>query len=343
MTKSQHNLHSQNYIQISIPDMLDQPCQIVDVRSPDEYSEGSISNSINIPLLSNEERNLVGILYKKFGQKKAIEEGYQILDPKLDVLKKWFDEIVSKERIVIYCARGGMRSKVVTTLLKSWGYDAIQLLGGYKAYRNHVITAIDNFRVKHLFVLHGQTGVGKTLIINKLDNAIDLEGIAQHRGSLFGAIGKTPRTQKQFESELFNRLLELDNSKAVFVEGESRKIGKVSIPNAFFKQLLTGSVVLLEATVGTRVTRIIDEYIHNQANSAPEIKTIIGKLKAELGKNVVDDLQQKIDNCEYSVCFQYLLEQYYDKKYIHTINQLNVMHTIDAEDLDQATFKINHL
>ena len=343
MTKSQHNLHSQNYIQISIPDMLNQPCQIVDVRSPDEYSEGSISNSINIPLLSNEERNLVGILYKKFGQKKAIEEGYQILDPKLDVLKKWFDEIVTKERIVIYCARGGMRSKVVTTLLKSWGYDAIQLLGGYKAYRNHVITAIDNFRVKHLFVLHGQTGVGKTLIINKLDNAIDLEGIAQHRGSLFGAIGKTPSTQKQFESELFNRLLELDNSKAVFVEGESRKIGKVSIPNDFFKQILTGSVILLEATVGTRVNRIIDEYIHNQANSAPEIKIIIGKLKTELGKKAVDDLQQKIDNCEYSACFQYLLEQYYDKKYIHTINQLNVIHTIDAEDLDPAVFKINHL
>ena len=343
MENPQQNLHYQQHDQLSVSDLLNQPCQIVDVRSPDEYLEGFISGSLNIPILSNEERSLVGILYKKFGQKKAIEEGYQILEPKLDVLKKWFENIETNIRIAVYCARGGMRSKVVTSLLKNWGYDAVQLSGGYKAYRNHVLTTIDSFKINHLFVLHGQTGVGKTLIINKLDNAIDLEGIAQHRGSLFGAIGKKPRTQKQFESGLFDRLLALDNSRPVFVEGESRKIGKVSIPNAFFKQLLSGSVILLEAPVATRASRITDEYIYNQKNAGPEIKVIIGKLKTELGKKVVIDLQNKIDNCDYAACFQYLLEQYYDKKYTHTINQLDVLRSIDADNLDQAVFEINNL
>lgn len=343
MMEPRKNLHNQNHIQISVPELQNQECQIIDVRSPKEYLDGAITTSINIPLLSDEERSVVGILYKKFGQKKAIKEGYDILEPKLDVLKKWFDKLVTNKQVIVYCARGGMRSKVVTSLLKNWGYNAIQLSGGYKAYRTHVINTIDDFKIKHPVVLHGQTGVGKTLMIYKLDNAIDLEGLAQHRGSLFGAIGKTPATQKQFETQLYDRLLEIDNEKSVYIEGESRKIGNVSIPNAFFRQLLNGIVILLEANVKTRVNRIIDEYIHNQSNSAPEIKLIIGKLNTELGNKAVKELQDKIDMCDYAGCFQYLLEQYYDKKYIHTINQLNVQQTIDAENLDSAVSEIKKL
>lgn len=343
MENPQQTLHIQHHDQLPVSDLFKQPFQVVDVRSPAEYIEGSISGALNIPLLSNEERSLVGILYKKFGQKKALEEGYQILEPKLNVLKKWFEDVSVNKQIAVYCARGGMRSKVVTSLLKNWGYDAIQLSGGYKAYRKHILETLNSFKINHLFVLHGQTGVGKTLIINKLDNAIDLEGIAQHRGSLFGGIGKKPKTQKQFESGLYDRLLALDNTQPVFVEGESRKIGKVSLPHAFFSQLLSGSVILLNAPVSTRASRITEEYIHNQQNSSPEIKTIIGKLKTELGKKAVIDLQSKIDNSEYDECFQYLLENYYDKKYIHTINQLDVLHSIDAQDLDQAVSEINNL
>lgn len=313
---------------------------IVDVRSPDEFGSGHMPKAINIPLLENNERKTVGILYKQFGRDKAIDQGYEIAGSKLSYLSEQYETLRNDQEIIVYCARGGMRSQVVTAFLRHLGFPARQMTGGYKGFRNWNLQQLNQFKLNHPIVLHGQTGVGKTLVLEQLPNSLDLEKIAAHRGSIIGALGKKPVTQKTFEAELLNNLLQLDNSKAIFIEGESRKIGNVSIPNPIFLQMRAAKALLLEASMKKRVERTIDEYVTRQPDHKHVVRETIYQLTNDLGKQPVARLIDLFDAENYAECFEYILINYYDRKYSHSMKKFNFVQRISTENLDQAR---NHI
>ena len=308
----------------------------IDVRSPKEFFEGHLPHAVNLPLLDDTERETVGVIYRRYGQYRAVEKGYDILEPKLDALKRHFDRFSEEKSVIIYCARGGMRSRVVTSLMRSFGYPAKQLQGGYKAFRNWNLNLLEQFTINDLIVLHGQTGVGKTLILNRLQNSIDLEKIAGHRGSMFGGIGKSPVTQKTFDSALLMILESIDNMKPVFIEGESRKIGKITIPRNIFNQMQHARHILLKAPIRIRAERIIEEYVTRQPTAIPEIGETIGYLRKDLGKTKVARLCRLFNEARYRECFEEILESYYDKKYSFGMKDLICRKEIWAEHIPTA-------
>ncbi|MCG8338039.1 MAG: tRNA 2-selenouridine(34) synthase MnmH [Proteobacteria bacterium] len=313
---------------------------VIDVRSPAEFDSGHMPNAVNIPLLANNERKTVGILYKEFGRDKAIDQGYQFAGSKLNYLSEQYETLRNKPAIIVYCARGGMRSQVVTAFLRHLGFPARQMTGGYKGFRNWNLQQLDQFKINHPIVLHGQTGVGKTLVLDRLSNSLDLEQIAAHRGSIIGALGKKPVTQKTFEAELLKKLLQLDNSKAMYIEGESRKIGDVSIPNSIFSQMRASKALLLEASMKTRVARTVDEYITKQPDHKHIVRKTIFQLTNDLGKKPIARLIDLFDTENYAECFEYILTNYYDRKYSHSMKKFNFARKISTENLDQARNEI---
>lgn len=331
------NLHQQSAPQVHIDDVWKSPGHLlVDVRSPKEYEEGRIPDAINLPLLNNSERATIGTLYKLHGSQEAIDEAYELMENKKDGFLAQIRKLPKDKTIVVCCARGGMRSQVVTVFLNMLGYTALQLYGGYKQFRAWTIKFFENFQFQNLVVLQGQTGVGKTIVLNKLNNSFDLEGLAHHRGSLFGGIGRTPITQKNFEAELMERLLELDNTSIIFVEGESRKVGDLVIPNNIFAQMKKAKVIMLEASIKTRTRRLIDEYIVEYPDLLQELRVIIPKLKGDIGKDNVEMLLNFFDEGNYEECISFVLIHYYDKKYAHSMKGLTPLETISTEDINQT-------
>ncbi|MCP4298275.1 MAG: tRNA 2-selenouridine(34) synthase MnmH [Proteobacteria bacterium] len=316
---------------------------VLDVRSQKEFLAGSLPNAHNLPLLDNEERSVIGLLYKRCGKGAAIEKGYGILSPKLKSLQQYFLKFSRSQKFVVYCARGGMRSNVITSLMCQLGYDSWQLVGGYKTFRNWLLKRLDSYEFHHLVVLQGVTGVGKTLVLNQLHNSVDLEGLARHRGSLFGGVGKEPENQKNFEAKLLLSLDRCDNTRSIVLEGESRKIGDVSIPANIHQQMKVGTIFLLEASIETRTRRTVEEYITKQNAAIPLIKEKIMLLKQDLGKKKIDDLLRLFDQKNYFDCFKSILLEYYDGKYQHSMGRLNIESKVDAEDVMMAARDIEKL
>lgn len=335
------NFHQTPVETIQVPEAWRQSkYRLIDTRSESEFSQGSIPGAINIPLLSDDERALVGYLYKHQGQKTAIEKGYEIFTPKVDHYLKTYRALDHPKPLIIYCARGGMRSQVICAFLASHGFQAIQLEGGYKSFRQWNLERLEKISLSWPVVLHGQTGVGKTLVLNQLDNALDLEGLANHRGSMFGGIGKTPISQKNFEAVLLNRIDELDPDRPIYIEGESRRIGKITLPAALFEQMKTAKLILLEASMETRVNRTVHEYIELQPETIPLVRKTIQALKPDLGARNVLMLLKTFDAGEYGVCFEYILSNYYDKKYNHALKEMRFERSVSTEDISTAASEI---
>ena len=204
-------------------------CIFIDVRTESEYKEDHILDAFNMPLFKDHEHCEVGTIYKMQGKNEAIQKGFDFVGYKLKDMYIQVTSLASEyDNIVIYCARGGMRSGSVCNLFASLGMSIYKLEGGYKAYRNYVLEYLDNImNVKNFIVVHGLTGVGKTDLLNILDEKnvdnIDLEGIAKNSGSTFGFIthDKKPPTQKKFESKIFEKIF-FSNSDYIFIESESK-------------------------------------------------------------------------------------------------------------------------
>lgn len=313
---------------------------LIDTRSESEFAQGSIPDAINIPLLSDDERAIIGILYKHEGQNSAIEKGYELFEPKIQNYLNQFSALPSSKPIAVYCARGGMRSQIICSFLNRHGYSALQLEGGYKSFRQWNLKKLEEIVLNDPVVLHGQTGVGKTLVLERMDNVLDLEGLADHRGSMFGGIGKSPVSQKNFEAALLRRVEALDNSRPIYIEGESRRIGKVSIPATLFEQMKSARLLLLEASINTRVERTVHEYIDLYPDTIPTIRYTIQQLKPDLGAENVNRLLDRFDKGDYAWCFEFILLNYYDKKYNHALKQMNFELTVSTEDLAAAATRI---
>ena len=210
---------------------------VIDVRSPAEFEKGHIPGAFNIPLFNNEERAIVGTLYKQKGKNEAVLAGLDIVGPKMSSLVSEARKISVNNEVLVHCWRGGMRSGSFCWLLNTVGIKASTLKKGYKAYRNHVLQSFE--KPFQIIILGGETGSGKTEILKYIreegEQVIDLEGIAHHKGSSFGAIGQEPQPRpEQFENDLALQWNKLDPSKRIWLEDESKNIGRVFITDSLW-------------------------------------------------------------------------------------------------------------
>ncbi|OGG98934.1 MAG: tRNA 2-selenouridine(34) synthase MnmH [Candidatus Lambdaproteobacteria bacterium RIFOXYD1_FULL_56_27] len=329
------DLHQNQNPQISVAEALEEVRPlIIDVRSPKEYEEGRIPGSVNLPLLDDLERHLIGILYKQTGPEEAIRKGYEVFEPKQTLWERQLAQLPQDRPWAVLCARGGMRSQVATNFIRQKGYPARQVQGGYKSYRNYCLEQFSVLGYPNLTVIQGQTGVGKTEVIRGLSNSLDLEGMANHRGSMFGAVGLTPRSQKNFEGLLLERLQAVDWSRPVFVEGESRKIGPVSIPAPLFSAMAQAPTILLTAPLVERAARITKEYVLGFPDRLGEVRTLVGKLFPDLGHKRVEELLEWFDRQQFQQCFEAVLAQYYDVKYNHSLSRMTFVAELENRETE---------
>jgi tRNA 2-selenouridine synthase len=299
---------------------------VVDVRSPGEFTQGHIPGAVSVPLFSNEERAIIGTIYKQRNRQEAVLKGMEIVGPKLQELVKNCVAAADNRQIFVHCWRGGMRSGFVATLLEMYGLHVATLRHGYKAYRTLTLNTFD--KSYNIIVLGGKTGSGKTRILKKLsekgEQVIDLEGLAHHKGSAFGALGEPAQpTQEQFENELAYRLLQCDEGKPIWLEDESRLIGKKVIPGALWEQMRGSKVFYLQIPFEERLKYIVAEY----GKYPPEgIEESITKISRRMGPEQTKNALLAMKAGDIRTAFDYCLH-YYDKTYTHGLSkreQVNV-------------------
>lgn len=242
---------------------------ILDTRSPAEFAEDHVPGAVSCPVLDDEERARVGTIYKQVSPFEAKKAGAALVAKNIaHHIENLFKEKTKTWRPLVYCWRGGKRSGAMAHVLREIGWEARTLEGGYKAYRRYVVESLAALPLKFTFkVIHGVTGSGKSRVLRALQAAgaqvLDLEDLAAHRGSVLGNLPDRPQpSQKMFESMLLNSLLSFDASREIHVEGESRKIGQLQIPEALIGRMRASECVLLQADIETRVALLLEEYRH---------------------------------------------------------------------------------
>jgi tRNA 2-selenouridine synthase len=291
---------------------------LIDVRSPDEYADSTIPSSINIAIFDNEERKRIGTLYKQESAQAATEKGFEIFSAKLPELVKQYEQFPHEK--VVFCWRGGMRSKASATMLSLMGIKCYRLKGGYRAYRRWVVEQLEYYEFKpKCIVLNGLTGSGKTRILHCLTEqgypVLDFEGMAQHRGSVFGQIGLKPNNQKTFDAELFEKLIQYKETPFVLVEAESKRIGKILIPNFLTNAKEVGVVIFLDMPVAERVRNLIEDYRPND-HKEEFIESFL-RIKSKIHTPVAASIEKYLREGQFVEAFTLLLEYYYDPRYEH--------------------------
>ena len=287
---------------------------IIDVRTPAEFAQGHISGAFNLPLFTDEERIVVGTIYKKQSPEKALLKGLEFTGKKMPGYIKKARKIAPDKKLIVHCWRGGKRSGSMAWLLDLAGFDVVTIEGGYKAYRS----LIHNFFEKpfHFKVLGGKTGTGKTEILKTMESCgsqvIDLEGLANHKGSAFGALGQMPQPfTEQFENLLFERLRTMDVSKPIWVENESRGIGKVFIPQGIWDQMRQSILYIVEIPHELRLLRSVNDY---QSDNKEELMEVFRKIERKLGGKQCQEAIQALEKNDYNSAAEIALV-YYDKTY----------------------------
>ncbi len=287
---------------------------VVDVRSPSEFEAGHVTGAISIPLFADDERAIVGTIYKQQGKKDAIEKGLEIVGPKMAALAKKAEDVAADGKLGVYCWRGGMRSNRMAWLFEQVGLECTVLQGGYKAYRNTVLNGFSGLR--NLIVIDGPTGSGKTDVLHGLREAgeqvLDLEGLANHKGSAFGNIGlpQQPSSQ-QFQNDLFHELKQLDPEKRIWIEREGMTIGRVYLPQPLWKNMTTATCVAIDVPMELRIQRLVDDY---GAASKEDLETAISKLQQKLGGQHMKAALELLAEDRLAEVAELLLV-YYDKQY----------------------------
>lgn len=307
--------------------------QIIDVRSAGECLAGTIPGAINVPLFDEDERSVIGTIYRHGGHEQAVEKGFEYVDQKLNQLLAAFQPFKSKT-ISVFCARGGMRSLSVVNLLVQSGYKAFQLEGGYKKYRHNILNCLQNFQPK-LIVIHGLTGTGKTRILQKLESAIDLEDLAGHRSSLFGGLDQEPSNQRTFESRLAQVIVSLE-VEPYFIEGESRKIGRVFMPKPLAMAMQDAVLVNVHCSLETRIRRIIEDYPVATEEMRKQIESILQSFKRKMGESQVQKMCLLLKNGNLHELVHILLVGYYDKRYGKSMSNYKYALELSSENIDEA-------
>ncbi len=318
---------------ISHQQAIEHDYQIIDVRSAAEFLSGSMSGAINIPLFDENERSVVGTIYHHGGKDQAIKQGFEIVEKKLEELLGAFKSLKNRP-LAVFCARGGMRSLSIVNLLLQSGYKASQIEGGYKKYRHDTLEILDNFLPK-LIVIHGLTGTGKTRILQHLQNSIDLEELAKHRSSLFGGLEREPSNQRSFEGQFVKVISDL-GAEPYFVEGESRKIGRVFIPKPFALAMKEAVLVNVHCSLETRIARIVEDYPVTSDNKREEILDILRSLKQKMGTERVEEMCDLLMGGRLNELVRILLVDYYDRRYARSMSCYQFDLEISSEDIEGA-------
>lgn len=354
---------------------------VLDLRSPAEHAEDHVPGAVNVPLFDDLERALIGTLYARTSPEAAFEEGRRrtrariaalVADiaeragwrvPPVDLeervlamtaggLRRFEGELVPRlaarlprRPVVLYCWRGGLRSRSVVALLRELGFEgAVGLSGGYKAYRKDVVERLTAWRAPPTFVLRGLTGVGKTLVLREVERlrpgwSLDLEGLAGHRSSILGMVGLEPCTQKTFESRLLVRL-ERGFPGPCIVEGESRKVGDIVLPASVWSALDAGTNLELCTTTERRVQVLVEDYLAREPNRA-ELRSRLPFLEARLGaRRWTGALVALLDQRRDAELALLLLERYYDPLYRNSEKGRRYAATIDATDPGAAAARV---
>ena len=324
---------------------------LLDVRAPVEFAKGAFKNAANIPILEDEERHLVGIEYKNRGNAAAVELARQLIkeEGKQERTQKWLKWLNSHPDAILYCFRGGQRSRIAQEWLAEAGYEITRIKGGYKAFRHYLIDESIKISEKiDTLIIGGRTGSGKTLLLEKLNNAIDLEKLANHRGSSFGGYAKGQNTQIGFENDLAYELLQKYHAgiRQIVIEHESKNIGRCYMPQEVYNNLMQGKLILLTAPMEKRVEITHKEYVQNAIEEytkefgeetgvekwcehtlfrLKKIKKRLGDLRyrtlAAIFENAIQTYKTNGSMEEFKEFIEILLRDYYDPMYDYQIEK----------------------
>lgn len=316
----------------------------IDVRTPAEFAESTIPGAVNIPIFSDEERILVGTSYKEQGKKDARKLGVKLVAPKIPQLLEQVEEHRSKRSgpVIVFCWRGGMRSLAMTSFMNLAGIPAQQLIGGHKGFRRWILDYFEQQQWPPVFVLRGLTGVGKTRVLQQLEQqdypVVDLEGLANHRGSAFGNLGLEPQpSQKMFDALLWERLEQLQEHPYLLTEGESLHIGRVLVPKQFHQAMQVQPSLWLSASLDLRTQIILEDYpALDQLRS--QFERPINALKERLGSKVVAEFLELLNTGQWDKLVRELMVRYYDPLYFHTLPEHRV--EIEIETIAGGTSKV---
>ena len=336
MPISEHVLDAQAFLEAARDGV------VLDVRSPGEFAQGHLPGAVSFPLFTDEERAAVGTTYKQVGKAEAIDQGLGLVGPKLQALaaraRNLFEGQASRKPLLIYCWRGGMRSGSVDWLIRTSEIPTARCDGGYKACRTHLNQVLEAPRP--YVVVGGMTGSAKTEVLHALHDAreevVDLEGMARHFGSAFGNLDRhaQPSTE-QFANDLAWRLVEIDaqtssGSRPIWVENESRQIGRVHVPETFHKHLRQSPVLELERTEDDRVKHLLSMY--GDASRAA-LTDAFERIRTKLGGQHAQAAIAHVEAGELAEAARIALV-YYDKTYRHGLDQRERMRAVDGRGLD---------
>ena len=322
--------------------------KLIDVRAPIEFEKGAFPYAVNLPFMNDEERHLIGIRYKEAGNAKAVELGYELVGgaKQQERTQGWLDFMSLHPDALLYCFRGGQRSGISQEWIQESGHEITRLKGGYKAFRTYLMNEIEEsvHRFKPI-ILGGRTGSGKTILLKKLNNAIDLEGLSNHRGSAFGRKTTEQPTQINFENTLAYDLvekLEQGFNHLVF-EDEGSHIGNVYIPKIFAAYLKQAPRVILQTPMQERVETTVQEYMIDAQKMydgedalfewKEQFQASIDRIRKRLGNekhkeictlfSIAFDKQIQDNSFEcYDDLVEYLLREYYDPMYDYQIDKI---------------------
>jgi tRNA 2-selenouridine synthase len=324
---------------------LDGEYILVDVRSPGEFEEFTIPGSMNISIFNNDEQRQIGTVYTRESIGKAKKLGIDYASKRLPELYEKISELKKQYgKVVLFCERGGMRSSSICSLFNSLGLEVIKLEGGYKGYRAVVNEELPklNEQVQYI-VIHGYTGTGKTELLKLLEmrgfDIIDLEGYANHRGSMLGGVGlgKTA-SQKHFESCIHEKLKNR-KSDIIFIEGESSRIGNISVPHFIMQSMKSGRHILAEGSLDVRVKRIIEEYKKGEDYKKDIIDSLM-KLEKYISQKRIEEYIRLVNSERYNEVAEDLMVRYYDPQYEKEQKICTFDLTVNTDNLEKAYSKI---
>lgn len=302
---------------------------LFDVRSPAEFSQGHIPGAKNLPLLNNEERHIVGLTYKERGRNEATRIGFDLTGKKFANFIDEAHALAPTREVIVHCWRGGMRSSVMAWLLEMAGFKVSVLKGGYKTFRRWALEQLT--QPKNITILAGKTGSGKTEMLKLLaasgECVIDLEALAHHRGSTFGALGQLPQpTQEQFENNLALQWNKVKDH--AWLEDESRWIGRLKIPDKIYELMRASRVLAMIFSVDYRSERILNEYGNFPVDQLKERTSMLAK---RLGGDRLKEALAFLDVQDTKGWADIMLD-YYDRQYSHGISLRDpaLVHQLDC-------------
>ena len=314
---------------------------LIDLRAPNEFNAGSLPGAVNLPILDNDEREIVGKTYKRKGKEAALSLGFELVSGRKreERISLWREYLAKKSAPLIFCFRGGKRSEIAQTWLRDSGVYVDRIKYGYKGLRAELLTVFE--KDHRLMLLGGKTGVGKTKILSRFQESIDLEYLANHRGSAFGRHLDQQPTQGKFENKLAVELYKKREFKGIIIEDEGKLIGRISIPKPFQQAMASSPLIVIEENLESRIQNIWEEYILKQSANyerffiqggvekfSEYLLLSIYKIKKKLGNQLHQEIEKKILKAFrekkpelHKDWIKIVLEQYYDPMYVYQLSK----------------------